>query len=66
VGWPLGKRVPANKLSSSVGEPLCPDMKLISLAKVDRSQRYLEPMITVPEDIRLNALRAVERMLEIG
>jgi len=66
MGYPLGKRFPDRKLFFPVEEPLCPDMKLITLEKVERSLRYLEPRITVPEDIRLNALLAVERMLEIG
>ncbi len=66
MGYPLGKRFPDKKLFFPVEEPLCPDMKLITLEKVERSLRCLEPRITVPEDIRLNALLAVERMLEIG
>jgi quinolinate synthase len=45
---------------------LCPHMKIISLADVLRSLETLEPRVTVPEDIRLRALRAVERMLQIS
>jgi quinolinate synthase len=66
MGYPLGKKFPATRLFFPQEEPLCPDMKLITLEKVERSLRDLEPRITVPEDIRLNALLAVERMLEIG
>ena len=66
MGYPLGKRFPDKKLFFPVEEPLCPDMKLITLEKVESSLRDLEPRVTVPEEIRLNALLAVERMLEIG
>ncbi|RJP26034.1 MAG: quinolinate synthase NadA [Actinobacteria bacterium] len=66
MGYPLGKRFPARRLYFPREEPLCPNMKLITLEKVERSLRDLAPMVTVAEDIRLNALLAVERMLEIG
>jgi len=66
MGYPLSKRFPDTKLFFPREEPLCPDMKLITLEKVERSLRDLAPRVTVPEDIRLNALLAVERMLEIG
>jgi quinolinate synthase len=66
MGHPLGRRFPDKRLFFPVEEPLCPDMKMITLEKVERSLRDLEPRVTVPEDIRLNALLAVERMLEIG
>lgn len=66
MGYPLGKRFPDRELFFPSEEPLCPDMKLTTLEKVEKSLRELEPRVTVPEDIRLNALLAVERMLEIG
>ncbi len=66
MGHPLGKRFPAKRFFFPREEPLCADMKLITLEKVERSLRDLAPRVTVPEDIRLNALLAVERMLEIG
>jgi quinolinate synthase len=66
MGYPLGKRFPSKKFFFPSEEPLCPNMKLITLEKVERSLRTLRPRITVPESIRLRALLAVERMLEIG
>ncbi|MBN2027158.1 MAG: quinolinate synthase NadA [Actinobacteria bacterium] len=66
MGHPLSKRFPDKQFFFPREEPLCPDMKLITLEKVERSLRDLAPRVTVPEDIRLNALLAVERMLEIG
>ncbi len=66
MGYPLGKRFPGVRFIFPVAEPLCPDMKLITLEKVERTLRELEPRVTVPENIRLGALLAVERMLAIG
>jgi quinolinate synthase len=66
MGYPLRKRFPNIEFFFPKEEPLCANMKLITLEKVERSLRDLRPRITVPEDIRLNALLAVERMLEIG
>ncbi len=66
MGHPLGKRFPTKRFFFPSEEPLCRDMKLITLAKVEKSMRDLAPRVEIPEDIRLNALLAVERMLEIG
>jgi quinolinate synthase len=66
MGYPLGKKFPDKKFLFPKEEPLCSNMKLITLGKVARALRELEPRVTVPEDIRRRALLAVERMLEIG
>ncbi|MDY6796905.1 MAG: quinolinate synthase NadA [Actinomycetota bacterium] len=64
---PLGKRFPEKKFYfPRHEEPVCETMKMITLDKVEKSLAELKPVVTVPEDIRLRALRAVERMLEIG
>jgi quinolinate synthase len=44
---------------------LCPHMKKISLEKTLESLQKTQHEIHVPEDIRVRALRAVERMIEI-
>ncbi len=44
---------------------VCPTMKMITLEKIVRSLETLSPEIKVPEDIRLKAAGAVNRMLEI-
>ncbi len=46
-------------------ETICPNMKLITLEKVLSSLRNLEPVVTVPEEIRKKSYKAVEKMLEI-
>ncbi len=45
---------------------LCPHMKKITLEKTLASLRELKYEVEVPEDVRVRALSAVERMLEIG
>jgi len=44
---------------------LCHYMKMITLEGTRDALRDLRPEITVPEDVRVRAARAVERMLEI-
>jgi len=44
---------------------ICPNMKANTLAKVVRSLETMSPRITVPEDIRRRAVRALDRMLAI-
>jgi quinolinate synthase len=41
-------------------------MKKTTLPDVLRALRTLEPRIVVPDDVRVRALTAVERMVEIG
>jgi quinolinate synthase len=43
----------------------CPNMKLTSLEDVLLSLQTLSPVVTVPEDIRLKAKGALDRMLAI-
>lgn len=45
---------------------LCPYMKLNSLEKLYLSLRDLRPEITLDEEVRLRALKPVERMLALG
>jgi quinolinate synthase len=64
--YPLSKAAPDKKFYSLPGEPICPNMKLTTLSKVLWALQTLEPRVTVPEDIRVRALKAVERMLALG
>jgi len=45
---------------------LCPHMKRITLEKTLDSLRHLQHEVELDEDVRTRALRAVERMLEVG
>jgi quinolinate synthase len=61
--YPLSKALPLKRFYPPTVEPLCPNMKLITLSKVLRSLETLKPRVKVAEGIRVGALRAVERML---
>ena len=47
-------------------QAVCPHMKLITLEKVLWSLEDMAPEVKVPEEIRLRAKAAVDKMLEIG
>jgi len=47
-------------------QAVCPNMKLISLENVLWSLEDLSPRIKIPEDIRIKAKKAVDRMIEVG
>lgn len=56
-----GKRFfPVTELS------ICPNMKLSTLEKILWSLEDLKTEIKVPEDVRIKAKRAIDKMLEIG
>jgi len=61
----LKKQRPDAKFYPATERALCPNMKKITLDKIITSLETMEPKITVPEDIRLRAKRAVDRMIEI-
>lgn len=46
-------------------QAICVDMKLTRLADVRNSLSEMKNIVTVPEEIRVRAVQAVERMLEI-
>ncbi len=47
------------------GNMICPNMKLTKLADVRDALVNMEPVVTVPEDIRVKAKRALDRMLAV-
>jgi quinolinate synthase len=61
----LAKENPLKRFYSPSKELLCPDMKKISLEDVLAALRNLAPVVSVPEDIRIPALLAVNRMLAV-
>jgi quinolinate synthase len=66
IEHPLANAAPEKSFFSPAAEPLCPNMKLTTLSKVLWALQTLEPRVTVPEEIRVRALGAVERMLALG
>ena len=63
---PLKKNNPDKQFFPASKKMICEDMKLITLEKVLYSLQNLEPRITVPEDIRIKSLKALNRMIEIS
>ena len=61
----LQKENPGKTFIPVTDKAVCPNMKRITLEKVLWSLQDMQHRITVPEDIRVRALSAVERMLAI-
>lgn len=62
----LRKENPGKKFIPASEQAICPRMKLITLEKVLWSLEEKAPQVKVPEEIRLKAKAAVDKMLEIG
>lgn len=62
----LRKENRGKKFISATEQAICPQMKLITLEKVLWSLEEMAPEVKVPEEIRLGAKAAVDKMLEIG
>jgi quinolinate synthase len=60
----LEKDVPGKVFYPLTQLTVCPNMKLITLEKVLKALQTEGPVVTVAEDIRVKALRAVQRMVE--
>ena len=60
----LRKENPGKEFIPASEKAVCPNMKLITLHKVLRSLEDLKPEVKVPEEIRLQAKIAVDRMLQ--
>jgi quinolinate synthase len=62
----LRKENPGKKFTPASEQAICPRMKLITLEKVLWSLEEKAPQVKVPEEIRLKAKAAVDKMLETG
>jgi len=62
----LKKENPGKRFIPISEQAICPNMKLTTLEKVLWSLEDMEPEVKVPEDIRLKAKAAVDKMLKIG
>jgi quinolinate synthase len=63
--YPLKKQNPKAEFIAASEKAICPNMKKITLEKVAWSLEDMQYKITVPEEIRIKAKRALDRMLEI-
>jgi len=61
----LAKENPHKKFIPISDKTICPDMKLITLEKVLNSMETMTPQVKVPEEIRIRAKSAVDRMLAV-
>jgi quinolinate synthase len=62
----LKKENPGKKFIAISEQAICPNMKLITLEKVLWSLEEMSPEVKVPEEVRLRAKAAVDKMLKIG
>jgi quinolinate synthase len=62
----IRKETPAKRFLPASERAVCPNMKKINLEKILWSLEELSPEVKVPEEIRLKAKLAVDRMLTIG
>jgi quinolinate synthase len=62
----LRKENPGKRFIPVSEQAICPNMKLINLEKVLWSLEEMSPEVKVPEEIRLKAIAAVDRMLRTG
>jgi quinolinate synthase len=62
----LNKENPGKKFIPASTKAVCPNMKKITLEKILDSLETMTPEVKVPEEIRVKAVAAVDRMLQIG
>ena len=60
----LKKENPGKEFMAATRKAVCPNMKLITLEKVLWSLQEMSPEVKVPEETRLRAKAAVDRMLQ--
>jgi len=63
--YPISKAYPEKKFFPASEKMYCHDMKKITLEKLARCLENLTGQIKVPEDIRKNALGAVQKMIDL-
>jgi quinolinate synthase len=66
VLYSLRKDNPDKKFYPASKHALCPNMKKITLEKIMWSLERMQPEVRVPEELRLKAWKAVDRMVAIG
>ena len=66
VLYRLQKELPHKRFYAVTGHAVCPFMKLTTLDKVLEALKEESPVVSVEPEIGARALRAVERMIEVG
>jgi quinolinate synthase len=62
----LTKENPDKRFIPASGRAVCPNMKLITLEKILWALADMTPQVKVPEEVRVRAKAAVDKMLAIG
>lgn len=62
----LKKENPGKTFLPATEYAVCPNMKMITLQSIIRALERKEHVIKVPEEIRIRAKRALDRMLDVG
>ena len=62
---PISKAHPGKQFFAASDKMLCTDMKKISLEDIQRSLETLSGRVSVPEEIRVKALGAVQKMVDL-
>jgi quinolinate synthase len=63
--YPLSRRYPDKVFIPADPKMICPTMKMTRLEDVLVALETMEPVVSVPESVRMRALTAVERMLAV-
>jgi quinolinate synthase len=61
----LKKQSPKAEFTPASDKAICPNMKKITLDKIIGSLQDLQYKVTVPEEIRVKAKKAIDRMVEV-
>ncbi len=64
--YPLKKQVPEKTFYPAADHMICPDMKKITLEDIVRVLETGKGQVKVPEEIRIDALVAVKRMIDLA
>jgi quinolinate synthase len=64
--YPIRKKCPDKNLILASEELICPNMKSITLEKILYSIENMQTVITVPEEVRIKAVAALEKMIELA
>ncbi len=66
IFYELQQRNPEKRFYSVGHRQFCPNMKRVTLDKVERALKNMEPEVVVPEELCGRAGRALERMMELA
>jgi quinolinate synthase len=68
IFFELGQKNPQKKFYSVGHRQFCPNMKKITLEKVENVLEHMDetPEVTLPEELRMQAYQPLNRMLELA